>query len=238
MSSRAALVALSLLGCGEPNYRYGSPPVFPEGQAPSERCVAEKQLTLSASSGRERLLNDVSGSSTLYIREQSMSGDGFTFYRGRERLEVDDGLTEIGEPLRSSYTTDRDALAGRKRLNAISRPLFLTLIIAGAALSIYGITQLEADKGGIDKTGLAIVGAGTGAMVLGLPFLYFAKDSDEDAARYDLMKKLYLPSPADREKIPAALASQRARSEQACGASSRPTPPLGDVSPTTPPAQP
>lgn len=225
ITSAAALLALAAIGCGEPSYQYGSPPAFPASQGPAERCVAEKQLTLSASSGRERLLNDVSGdSTTLHIREQSLSGDGFTFYRGRTRLDVDDGLAELGEPLRSSYTSDRDALAGRKRLNAISRPLFLTLVIAGAALNIYGITQLEADGGGIDKTGLAIIGAGTGAMLLGLPFLYFAKDSDADAARYDLMTKLYLPAAADQEKIAAALASQRARSEQSCGLTSTATP--------------
>ena len=68
----------------------------------------------------------------------------------------------------------------------------------------------------MDKTALAVTGAGLGAMLLATPLLYLDYSANADAAAYSLRKKIYMPSASDQARLPEALKAQHARAERGC----------------------
>jgi hypothetical protein len=219
----ALALALSPLGCA--SYTFGPAPAAPPPSAsPVERCIAQKQLTLSRASGNAQLLNETSGSGGyIYVRKRSVSGEGYTFFRGQDRLEVDEGLRELGDPsLAEAERRAQRELSGAKTRQTLSRPLWIALMAGGVALSLVGIATIRGDDGKLNSSTLAILGAGVGAEIVALPFMYMDYTSDAAAAAYDMRGKIYMPNASDSERLAAALAAQRARSERACGAAAPP----------------
>jgi hypothetical protein len=213
-------MVLSCASFGCTTYNYGSPPPLPPATAPAaERCAAAQRVTVSDSSGTAHLMNETSSDGVyLYARGRSVRGQGFTFYRGQERLDVEQGLAELGEPtLLQGYERSRDALSGAKTRQQISRPLWITLLTAGLAATIVGTTQLKDSSGHLNGTALAVTGAGLGGMLLSTPFLYLDYASSEKAAAYDLQGKIYVPGAEEEARLASALEAQHQRTARACG---------------------
>lgn len=223
---RLLLLSLALSPTACASYQLGAPPAPPPASASAaERCVAGKRLTLSAASGTVQLMNQTSSDGMYtYVQGRSVSGSGYTFYRGATRLEVDEGLAELADPgLRQAYDDRRGQVAGAKTQQAIARPTWIVLMAGGIAATLVGITQLKADsKGSIETKGLVLTGAGLGGMLLAIPFLYLDYAANADAASYDLQGHVYMPGDQDGQRLEAALLSQRRRAEQACGVGGAP----------------
>lgn len=218
---RLLLLSLALSPTACASYQLGAPPAPPPANASAAvRCVAERQLTLSTASGTVQLMNQTTSDGTyMYVQGRSVSGSGYTFYRGSTSLDVDAGLEELGDPgLRQSYEARRSQVAGAKTQQAIARPTWIVLMAGGIAATLVGITQLKADsKGSIETKGLVLTGAGLGGMLLAIPFLYLDYAANADAASYDLQGKVYMPGDQEGQRLEAALLGQRRRAEQACG---------------------
>lgn len=154
----------------------------------------------------------------LHVRGRSVSSQGFTFYRGRERLEVEEGLAELGDAgLREADARARDAVAGAKTRQQISRPLWIGLMTGGLAATLVGIIRLTSNaQTGVDTGGVVLAGAGLGGMLLATPLLYVDYVAGPKAAEYDMRGQLYIPPPDGRERLEAALTEQRQRAAAKC----------------------
>jgi len=230
------LVAL-LVGCGT-TITHGPRPTLPSD--PTERCVAEEQLTFAAGHARLQGLARNPGTVTMHYNSGGFSHSSFTpnanayaprtsltgysAYRGDDRISPRRALELLGdESLVDRYDASLRPYR-RGRLRGLKRFSWVTLLIAASGLMAAGI--VESLRGGYDPetdttdfgNAFYYLGGAIGGYLLMIPFVVFDLPHHDAANQLQVRRAMLVMDEALARDVAEANETRNAALEARCGA--------------------
>lgn len=227
------VLALALAACT--TVRHGPPPQLASNATAAQRCAYDRGLALVPSTAVSQRsggggVTYAYGMPNWYAQPSvspqqviTTSHDGFTFYRGGERLDLEEGLELLGgEALVDRYDTLLDPFSGGRAITW-SRPTWILLMAGGLAMIFAGsyfvvTAETDLDTGTTDYGPALPLLAGSLLPLLGsIPFLLVDFGNQDDAAELSIREAIFVPDGAMARDVDVALQANAEVVARECG---------------------
>jgi hypothetical protein len=230
---RQGLAVLLLLAPGCAHVSPVSPPP-PRPFDAKEACAYDDSLTVTRASGGA----SIGGGGSITIGTASNAwqpvynatptaaisggGSGFAVYRGEELLEMDQVLGVLNDPELTRYHERSLEPHSSGDFVYWARPTWITLLVGGMALAGAGAAvglSAEADPvtGATDLGAmLPLAGAGLGAMVGSIPFVFLDLGNVDSYGELFTRRKVWIGDQAANARFDAAIQRHNEAVQRSC----------------------